>query len=38
MSFTIFVSTATNNESDMFDRVIVERAFKDIAVKQAGDY
>ena len=38
MGFTVFVSTATNDERDMFDRAIVERAFKDIAVDQTGDY
>src|SRR5208282_669947 len=38
MSFSIYVSTVNNDDGNMFDRVIVERAFKDIAVNQAGVY
>jgi len=38
MSFTIYVSTLNNDDSNMFDRAIVERAFKDIAVNQTGAY
>jgi hypothetical protein len=38
MSFTIYVSTVNNGDKNMFDRAIVERAFKDIVVNQTGNY
>jgi hypothetical protein len=38
MSLTIYVSTLNNDDRSMFDRAIVERAFKDIAVNQTGGY
>lgn len=38
MSFTVFISTIGNGGKDTFDRAIVERAFKSIAVDQRGDY
>ena len=38
MSFTIYVSSVNNDNRSMFDRVLVERAFKDIAVTQTGGY
>jgi hypothetical protein len=37
MSFSIYVSTIRNSETDTFDRSVVERAFKDIILKQTGD-
>ena|ERR1700722_8283646 len=38
MSFSIYVSTVNNDDGNTFDRAIVERAFKDIAVKQTRGY
>jgi hypothetical protein len=38
MSFTIYVSTVSKDDGNMFDRAVVERAFKEIAVNQAGSY
>lgn len=38
MSFSIYVSTVNNDDENMFDRAVVERAFKDITVNQAGAY
>ena len=37
MSLDIFVSTLTEDEGAKFDRAIVERAFRAIAVDQQGD-
>jgi hypothetical protein len=34
----IFASTLTDDEAAQFDRAIVERAFKAIAVDQLGGY
>jgi hypothetical protein len=36
MSFSIYVSKVNNDDGNTFDRAIVERAFEDIAVNQAG--
>ena len=38
MSLDIYLLTLTDDEAAQFDRAIVERAFKDIAVDQLGDY
>jgi len=38
VSLDIFVSTLTDDEAAQFDRAIVERAFKAIAVDQLGGY
>jgi hypothetical protein len=38
MSFSIYISTMNNDDENMFDRAIVERAFGDIAVDQTGGY
>jgi hypothetical protein len=38
MSFSIYLSTMNNDDGNMFDRTVVERAFKEIAVNQAGTY
>lgn len=38
MSFQIFLMTTTEDERDNFDRAIVERAFKDIAVRQDNEW
>ena len=38
MSFTIYVSTMNNDDKNMLDRAVVERAFRDIAVDQTGGY
>lgn len=38
MSFSIYLSTVNNDDKNMFDRAVVERAFKELAVNQAGDY
>jgi hypothetical protein len=38
VSLDIFLSTLTDDESALFDRTIVERAFKAIAVDQLSGY
>jgi|ERR1700728_176149 len=38
MSFSIYLSTMNNTDGNMFDRAVVERAFKEIAVDQVGSY
>jgi hypothetical protein len=38
VSLDIFISAMTDDEADRFDRAIVERAFKAMAVDQSGDY
>ena len=38
VSLDIYLLTLTDDEAAKFDRVIVERAFKDITVDQVGDY
>jgi len=38
MSFSIYVSTMNNDDENMFDRSVVERAFRDISVDQTGGY
>jgi len=38
MSFSIYVSAMNDDDENMFDRAVVERAFRDIAVDQTGGY
>jgi hypothetical protein len=38
VSLDIFISTLTDNEIEKFDRAVVERAFRGIAVDQTGNY
>ena len=38
MSFSIYVSTLNNDDKNTFDRAVVERAFRDIAMDQTGGY
>jgi hypothetical protein len=38
MSFSIYVSTINNDDENMFDRSVVERAFRDISVDQTRGY
>jgi hypothetical protein len=38
MSFSIYLSKVNNDDGNMFDRAVVEYAFKDIAVNQTGAY